>query len=250
MELKIGEDVYLFLVDQNEMIRPARFKVGGVFTGKGFPAVVEGLVYVDYADLRAALGLSETYYSSLLVMLEDKFDTNKALGRLQEIAPSNWAVVSPDASGSFFKGIYQMIDITTNISNFLMYVSIFLFVYSILLMNITGRRREIGIMSSLGVSNPQAFLIFVAEGTLLGLIPAVIGALLGLLLVFVFTIIGIPAVNDAMKYMFASDMLYFRVNRTALFNAVIVVPLMAFLGAVFPTYKVLKLRPVEALKNS
>lgn len=237
------------MVDQNEMIRPARFRVGGVFTGKGFPVVVEGLVYVDYADLKAALRLSESYYSSLLVMLENRSDINTTLGRLREVTPPNWAVVSPDVSGSFFKGIYNMIDITTNISNLLMYLSIFLFVYSILLINITGRRREIGIMSSLGVSNPQAFCIFIAEGTLLGLIPVVIGVLLGLLLVLLFTIIGIPAVNDAMKYMFASDVLYFRVNTMAILNAVIVIPFMAFLGATLPTYKVLKMKPIESLKN-
>lgn len=249
LNLKIGANIYIFLVDQNEMIRPTKFRVGGIFTGKGFPAVVESLVYVDYADLRAALRLPELYYSSILIMLEDKSNINITSRRIREIIPSEWVLVSPDISGSFFKGIYNMIDITTNISNILMYLLIFLFVYSILLMNINGRRREIGIMSSLGISNQQVLFIFMGEGTLLGLVPAIIGSFLGLVLVFVFTRIGIPAMNDAMKYMFASDMLYFKVNITAILNATIVIPFIAFLGSILPTYKILKMKIIESLKN-
>lgn len=49
--------------------------------------------------------------------------------------------------------------------------------------------------------------------------------------------------------MFASDVLYFRVNTTAILNALIIIPFMAFLGAVFPTCRVLKLKPVKALKQ-
>lgn len=247
--LQMGGYVYLFLVDQNNMLRPSRFLVGGIFTGKGFPAVVEGLVYVDYADLKDALGLPVPYYSSLLVFFKDQTGVDATFARLRALIPPGWRVVPPADSGSFFQGIYNMIDLTTMIANFLMYLSIFLFVYSILLLNITGRRREIGIMKALGVSNLQTFLIFVTEGALLGLVPAALGTILGLFVVLFFSIVGIPALNEAMKYMFASDVLYFRVNTTAILNALIIIPFMAFLGAVFPTCRVLKLKPVEALKQ-
>lgn len=250
LNLKFGDDIYIFLVDMNETITPVKFKVGGIFTGKGFPAVVEGLIYIDYADLKTALRLTDTYFSSISILFNNQPDFKSTLNRVQTMIPREWSLVTPDISGSFFKGIHSMINLTTKVSNVLMYLIIFLFVYSTLLININSRRREMGIMSSLGISNSQIFMIFTGEGILLGLYPALIGTVLGLLVVVIFMFVGIPAVNDAMKYMFASDVLYFKIDIVAVINATIVISLIAFLGSILPTLKILKLKPVNALKEN
>ncbi|HUP65662.1 MAG TPA: FtsX-like permease family protein [Thermoanaerobaculia bacterium] len=52
-------------------------------------------------------------------------------------------------------------------------------VYNTVLISILRRRREIGIFRTLGVSTPQIFFAFLAEGAVLGLIGSVMGVVLG-----------------------------------------------------------------------
>ncbi|MCL6591044.1 MAG: FtsX-like permease family protein [Firmicutes bacterium] len=249
LNLKVGDHIYLFFITENGMV-PAKFNVAAIFTGKGFPGIVQNLIYIDYPTLIDSLMLAEQKISFGLVMLKDQNKTNETINQIKKIAPGDASIVTPKISGQFFVAQGVMYDLILGVSMALMYLSIFLFVYSTLIISIKSRQREIGIMSSLGISKKDIFTICTGEGMLLGFIPAIFGCLLGLIFVNIFSVIGIPALNDSMRYAFASDVLYLQVDLKAILFSIIGISLIAFLGAISPTLKILKLNPVDALKDS
>ena len=69
-------------------------------------------------------------------------------------------------------------------------VGIFM-VYNTVLVSILRRRRDIGVLKTLGVSARQIFIAFVAEGAVLGLVGSVVGLGLGYLLAYsILSLIG------------------------------------------------------------
>jgi ABC-type lipoprotein release transport system permease subunit len=249
LNLKLGDDIYLFFVGENGMPIPTKLKVGGIFVGRGFPAVSENQAFIDYAVLKRSLHLATGTYSSVLVVVKQKTLLEKTFPALQKKIPPQWKIVLPKVSGKFFIDIYTAVSFSSWLSNLLMYITIFLFVYSTLIISTYNRHREIGIMNSLGLSKRRIFWLLSSEGVVLGLFPSLIGSTIGFIGVMILSRIGIPATNDAMKYMFASDVLYFQFNGWLLFNSIVLISIIAFLGSIPPIVNVLKLKPVDALKE-
>ena|SRR5690554_2977759 len=246
--LKIRDEVYIFFFMDTGMT-PAKFEVSGIFTGKGFPGVVNSLVYIDYPLLKEALMFDEEKFSYLLLTAKDKDLTAQSFSYVNKILPEDWKTVPPEISGRFILSQGFMYDFILGFSMGLMYISIFLFVYSTLIISIKGRQRELGIMASMGINRKNIFAIYSGEGVLLGFLPAFCGCVLGVAVVLLFSVVGIPVIDEAMRYGVASDVLYFKVDIWAVLSTVVGVSLIAFIATIQPTLKILKLRPVEALRN-
>ena len=248
LELTMGKAIYLFFFTDMGLV-PAKLEVAGVFSGKGYPGVVDALVYVDYLVLKEALMLSNDRYSYFLLTVKDKSRITDTLSAIKKIIPADWKDVSPEESGKFFLSQETMYNFILDFSIGLMYLSIFLFIYSTLAISIKERQRELGIMASMGISRKGIFGLFSGEGVLLGFLPALCGCLLGLVVVLLMSVIGIPAFNEAMKYGVVSDVLYFKVDIRAVVQLVLGVSLTAFIGSILPILKILKVRPVDILRN-
>ncbi len=247
LSVQPGDPVYLFLVGQDGIPVPCRFALGGVFSGRGFPAVSEKLVYIDYALLKKSVRMDSDRYSSLLVFADEK-DSGIGLA-LRERLGDDLRVVDSSVSGAFYGQIRATISLFSLVFNLLMYVTIFLFVYSILISSMSDKRKEIGTMGALGIDRRSIFWILAGEGCLIGLVPATVGSALGESALFFISRIGIPATSDAMRYMFASDVLYFRANHLVLVYSVALIGAISFAASILPVRSALKLDPVDALKE-
>lgn len=245
--VKVGDDIYIFFMTEMGRI-PTRFQVAGIFDAKGgYPGVVNYSVYIDYSQMIQGLYLSEDQLSYALVMFKDQKKAPETITRIKKLLPTEARIVHPKESGQFFisqKGMYSVI---LGIATGLMYISIFLFVYSTLIMSIFSRKREIGITMSMGISNENIFAMYAGEGLLIGFISSLIGSLVGLIIVMILSVVGIPAVNEAMKYGFAADMLYPLPSLSSILLTVLGISVISFIGSIPPTMKILKIKPVEAL---
>lgn len=247
LSLKPGDPVYFFLVDRDGLPVPCRFTLGGVFSGRGFPAVSEKLAYIDYGLLKKSLRLEEDRYSSVMVFAEKR--DGRLGAELQAKLGDEVTVVDSSVSGAFYGQIRATVSFFSLAFNLLMYVTIFLFVYSVLMASVSDKRKDIGTMSAIGVDNRSIFWILAGEGCLIGLIPATIGSAFGELALLVVSRFGIPAYSDAMKYMFASDVLYFRANHGILVCSVVAIGAISFAASILPVRSALALDPVDALKE-
>ncbi len=120
-----------------------------------------------------------------------------------------------------------------------------------MLMAMLERRKEIGIMMANGLSRRKILELFLAEGTLAGLMGTGIGIILGSLIVIYYSIKGIPLRNmqDFMGSIPVADRLYMNLQIKSLVGIAFVGLIFSILAAYYPAHKGTKLNPVEAIRD-
>ncbi len=107
-------------------------------------------------------------------------------------------------------------------------------IMNIMLVTVTERTNEIGIMKSLGYKNHEVLSLFIVESMVVGLIGGVLGTGLGVL--------GAYLADSAMglPYIFPLDLI---------FVGMIVSIIVGLLAGVYPANKAAKMNPVDALRH-
>ncbi len=120
---------------------------------------------------------------------------------------------------------------------------------NIMMMVVLERKREIGILKALGLNRRETLRLFLAEGALMGLIGSGAGALVGLLLCWVFSVYGIDFSSAVGSLTFPIDPVFYSVvnplNVVALFIMGLFVSLVV---SYLPSRRAARLDPVEAIK--
>jgi putative ABC transport system permease protein len=104
------------------------------------------------------------------------------------------------------------------------------------------RRKEIGIMKSIGARNSTIFTLFFIESGFLGLIGGLIGIILGLILSYGTAFIG--------SVILGSDLIRANVSLSLIFGALAFSFILGTICGVFPAYRASKLNPVESLRST
>ena len=110
---------------------------------------------------------------------------------------------------------------------------------SIMIMNISERRREIGIMRSQGMSKLQVGTMIIGEATILGLIGLALGIISGLVF-YQGVVFAMTQTGFSVPFTVPYDSI-----RTATFLAIGV----SIVSVLYPVYKANKMNIVEALRG-
>lgn len=119
--------------------------------------------------------------------------------------------------------------------------SVVIAIASILAIKVLQRSRQIGILKAMGLTDRDASLIFIYEGSMLGILGAVAGAILGVLL-----IVGFTAFT---KQPDGSSILQITADPTFVLLSTAIAIAAATLAAAIPARKSSKLTPVEVIRN-
>jgi putative ABC transport system permease protein len=141
----------------------------------------ESTFQVTLDDARKLLGLGSGA-SQILVMLKDYRDSDRsarlisahlAAAGLGKLSVQSWTTLGDVASLITLSArIYLWGEILVA------FLGAFI-IANIMVMVVLERRREIGLLKSMGMEGPRILLLFLVEGTLLGVIGSAAGALLG-----------------------------------------------------------------------
>lgn len=107
--------------------------------------------------------------------------------------------------------------------------------------SVLERRKEIGIMKSIGARNQDVLAIFLIESGFLGLIGGIVGAILGLSLAFL--------VSGAANSYFGEEIIAVSLSWPLLLGAATFSFLIGILAGTLPAFQASKLKPVEALRQ-
>jgi len=122
-------------------------------------------------------------------------------------------------------------------------------VVNAMLMSVRERTREIGTMRALGMRRSRVVTLFVLEGMALGIVSAVVGALVGGSVVLYLAAIGIPMKVASLAWMAGGDVLYPALEPASLLRATASIVLLSTLAAVYPAFSASRLEPREALHH-
>ena len=221
----------------------AEFEILGRLHSKGL-AMVEGgrIALCDIATFQEFTGLFGLV-DRIDVKLKDP-DADEAIASLKSSLPDGVVAQSPSANTQSGRSMIRAYEISLTFLSFIsLFVGMFL-VFSLVALNAAARRRELAVMRATGASGRLLFCLFLAEGTVIGLV----GWLLAL-----------PMSTLLVKYLLAGvsqtvSMLFVRVQVDQLFLSPWEILLsfcvtlgVAILAALQPSREAMGVPPREAL---
>jgi putative ABC transport system permease protein len=242
--LTVGDELTITLQDDRELT----LTVTGIVeqsTGGGQPRVFAPLQYYD-TTVETPSGTEERAYPSMLVLAEN-------VDQLETVKHDVDDYLQNESVASELKGDDQTIEVQTiedaidQFTSFLDQLQLFiggvaglsLFVGSIgianiMIVSVTERTREIGIMKAVGAKKREVIQLFIVESLILGIIGAILGVILGLGVGYLaLTIPGWPMV----------------VPYDWMGIAVAVGILVGVLAGIYPAWRGARVDPIEALRR-
>ncbi|UCE55045.1 MAG: ABC transporter permease, partial [Desulfobacterales bacterium] len=146
----------------------ASFQILGTLRPEGLSSAEGGrIALTDIATFQEFTGL---YGRVDRIDLRIKPDADsKDLEKIREILPESIIITSPSATKESGQGMIRAYQLNLSILSFAsLFVGMFL-VYSLVALNAASRRHELAILRSTGASSRLLFIIFLAEGALLGI---------------------------------------------------------------------------------
>jgi len=118
---------------------------------------------------------------------------------------------------------------------------------------VVQKTREIGILKSLGATNPQVMLVFVSQGLVVGLFGTLLGLGLGMLLLtyrnpFMHQLSRLTGYELFPKQLYHFNELPAQIIPADIATICVASFLICTLASVFPAYRASRLEPVEALR--
>jgi putative ABC transport system permease protein len=174
-------------------LRDYRFRVVGVLAGSGdsFGADLSEAVFIPVASAQAVFNVHGLFRVALKVKENYQVEAVKSAIAKQMQALHNGeqdvTIISPDAMLSTFDGILQVMTLGVAGIGAISLVVSGILVMNVTLMSVKQRTAEIGLLKALGAPSSQVRTLFLTEAALIAAAGAVLGILVGKLLVFIGT---------------------------------------------------------------
>lgn len=220
-------------------INDRRYRVIGVLAAEGESVGVD-FDEVVIIPVAAAQALFNTQ-SLFRILLESKsqdamlkaVDAVRAIIKLRHEGEDDITIITQDSVVSAFNKILTALTIAVACIGGISLLVAGVLVMNVMLVSVTQRTAEIGLLKALGATRMQVQWLFLAEAIILSLIGALLGLLLGQLL-----IVGLQLLYPKFPLM---------LPRWGLFSAIAVSLVTGILFGVLPARKAAKLDPITAL---
>ena len=227
--LRVGQTIQI----RSDRDRTRSFRIGGIFA-LGIASADRQAVYMNFRTARALFDLPSGI-SRIEVKVKPPEAAPEIADRLRR-ATGLKATPWTEENEQLFEALAAQARTGTIIKAFAL-ITIVIGIASAMLLSIVRRRSEIGIMRAMGASQRLVLGIFILEGTLIGLVGAIAGALLAALSLSLF-----PPVETVQ----GGDLPIDRAQGNYLV-AVILTAVAAALASVLSARRATKIDPVEAI---
>ncbi len=220
-------DDKLMLGDSTDLFGNKKYKVVGVFSPPSGSRIKMSLGAMQ--EVLEAQGKC-TY---ILVKIRDGADANAVAARINEVLPGNKVHLTSDFiidAQQRVPGLNTFLRVLVGLGAFVSTIFVLLSMYT----TVTERRKEIGILKSMGAS--KGFIVQTIEGE--AFLIGILGVLLGLVTAFVASA-GIGRVFD----------LAFEFSSGWVGTAVLIAIAGSLVGALYPAWSASSIDPVEVMAN-
>jgi ABC-type lipoprotein release transport system permease subunit len=249
LSLNVGDRVTMVGSDINKQNRQRTMTVIGIYD-VGLPSFEKGSVYISLTEAQSLYGLrgqsTEVQITLARVGLEEE-----TIAALTPILPGyeveSWAKNYPEL-GSAIGQKNAVMDIFSVIIVVIAGIGIL----NMLLMAIYERTREIGLLGAMGLKPRQIAATFILEGTMIGVVGAIAGLAIGLMINLSLGQVGMDYSQYAglTEYMaLISGKVYPTLGLSRIFVRAAVVLTVAALAALIPAFIAARREPSEALHH-
>jgi putative ABC transport system permease protein len=246
LKVKVRSKVVLTFNDGNGDITAAAFRVVGI--AKSSSLKINGqYAFVRQMDLLKILA-NGNHVHELAIVTDSQIDEELLVAKYNkkyggDIAES-WRIVAPEVA--------LMQEMYSQMLYILLVIIMLALVFGIvntMLMAVLERMRELGMLMAIGMNKLRVFLMVMVETIYLSIVGAPIGLLVGWLTIWYFQNTGVDLSNysEGLESFGYSSILYPYLEPDAYIIVTVGVVVTAFVGAIYPAWKAVKLNPVEAL---
>jgi putative ABC transport system permease protein len=250
MGVKVGDTIVIVTTNQDGSVNGKQFKVAGILESATGPGGRDG--YVHISDARELLRMDDMQVSEYAIRLKDfskLYSFNDKLGKelsgqLNKMGNPifevhTWEMLTP------FYHIARMITAMTFFIKLMLIAIVLISIMNVMIMAVYERIREIGTIAAIGTLPRKILAMFLIEGLCLGIIGAIIGTVLGSLIVYVLNI-------SKITFSFAQHTGYVltaQINLSDILTISATVIIVSVIASLQPAYKASKMEPIKALRH-
>ena len=247
MQLKVGDRITLVGSDIHKQNRQRSMTVVGIYD-IGLPTNEKNTLYISLGEAQDLYGL--TGQSTVVdVTLKKLGQENAVVASLAPTLPGyeveSWEKNYPELTDAINQKGAVM-----NVFSVIINVIAGIGILNLLLMAIYDRTREIGLLGAMGLKPREIALLFILEGTMIGLVGVAAGIVLGLALNGSFSVVGMDysQFSSVTEYMaLISGKVYPTLGLGNLFSRALTIVVIATLAAWIPAAEAARREPAEAL---
>lgn len=246
LKVSVKSKVVLTFQDIHGNITAGRFRVAGILKASSL-AINESSAFVLKEDLNRLLILKDRIHEIAYTTIPETDD--EALAKtLQDKFPNDqiesWKELSPA-----LVFMEQWMAATLKILIVIIMSALAFGIINTMLMAVLERIRELGMLMALGMKRTKVFLMIMVETIYLSTVGGPVGLLIGYLTISYLGKTGIDLTDysEGLEAIGYDSVLYPILNASDYIQIVIGVLLTAFLASIYPAWKAIKLKPIDAL---
>jgi putative ABC transport system permease protein len=250
LKVKTGEAVVLVATNRDGSVNGITFVVQGILEGISGPGGRDGYMHID--DARELLRIEDDEISEIAVRLNEPQSLDRVMAELQgtlgilknqQGKPAfeihAWEKLSP------FANVAKMIDLMTLFIKIMLVAIVLISVMNVMIMAVYERIREIGTIAAMGTQPGSILNLFVVEGLLLGVIGALVGVFLSVIIIMILQQMEISFSFGRQTGLVLYPVL--AIKDILLASAMVIG--VAVLASLQPAWKASRMDPIEALRH-
>ena len=256
LRLKIGDSINIISPDSIETIfgnlpRSSNFKIIGFFS-TGMYEYDSSLVYVPLRNMQSFLN-SENKINFFEIQIDDFDNIDTIRNKLEDLIPKYFRIIDwRELNPSLFNAIEVEKNVMFLILLLIILVAAFNLISSMIIL-VSSKNRDIGVLRVMGVSKNQILKIFMMSGLAIGVCGTILGIIIGLL--FCFNINEIKSFFELFldSELFSEEIYFFSrlpvIMDFAQISKIVTISLvLSFLATIYPAIKASKVEPINLIK--
>jgi len=247
MGVQVGDRLTLTGRSTHEQMRSRTMTVAGVYD-LGMPDIEKRTLYISLSEAQTLYDLNGQSTEVAIVLKQIGLES-AVIADLKPGLPG-YEIESFEANYPELQSAIGTKGAVMNIFSVVILMIAGIGILNLLLMAIYERAREIGVLAALGLKPRQISLLFVLEGTLIGLVGVAVGIVFGLLLNGLLMRVGLDftAFSSVTSYMaLITGRVYPSWGVDKLLARALTVAIIAALAAVIPAREAAQREPAEVL---
>jgi len=248
LNLKLKSKVVVTFQDGNYDLTSLLFRVEGIYRS-GNSRYDESNVFVRNNNIKKNLPAFSGFHE-LPILLTDINLRNEVKKDLSKISEENivegWDDISKELAYA-----NEMLAAVLYIFMMIILSGLSFGIVNTMLMAILERKKEIGMLMSIGMNRYKIFMMISFETIFLSLVALPIGLFSSYLIVEYYSVVGIDLsiVEAGLENFGVGTRLYFKVPNQEYFIVSLMVFFISLISSIFPSIRALKINPVEATKT-
>ena len=256
LNLKIGDKINIISPDNMETIlgtipRSANFKIIGFFS-IGMYEYDSSLILIPTLLMQKFLNLNKKI-DYLEIYINDFSQINFYKKKIDQIIPNylkiiDWRELNPT--------LFNALEVERNVMFLILLLIILVAAFNLIssmIILVSTKSRDIGVLRTLGVGRKQLLKIFIMNGFFIGLCGTILGLIIGIMFC-----LNINEIKETLEYflnleLFSEEIYFFTklpiiLDLVQITKIVLISLILSFLATIYPSIKASRVEPINLIK--